>query len=322
MTKSNKGNIEKIALTTNWPVGPVNVYLIYGEKLTLVDTGLKSEKTWRELNGSLNKLGFTIQDIEQIVITHHHSDHAGMLDWILKENSIPVYAHEHAAPYLKRERHYLRWSDLFFKQLFYEFGVPRELIDHVPRKDRNRKPIEAFDLKIVSEGEQIPNLHGWTVLETKGHSQDHISLVHEESQTFICGDHIIKGMPAGIFIDAPIVGRERAKPLLQYMESLNRCFTLNIAKTFSGHGPVIHNLTEVIQEQLRRIEHRAKRVKRVLANHCITGFDIIQLMYSKRYKQSLGLFVSETLSMLDLLIERKEVLAHKRNGILFYRLVK
>lgn len=319
MTKSNTVKIEPIALTTNWPVGPVNVYLIYGEKVTLVDTGLKSEKTWRELNGSLNKLGLTIQDIEQIVITHHHSDHAGMLEWILKENPMPVYAHQYAKPYLERERHYLKWSDTFFKQLFYEFGVPSELIDNVPRKGRHRKRLEVFDLNLVNDGEQIPNLHEWTAIETKGHSQDHISLVHESSQTLICGDHIIQGMPAGIFIDAPIDGTERAKPILQYMESLNRCLTLNITKTFSGHGPVIHNLTEVIQEQLRRIENRAKRVKRVLENNRLTGFEIIQAMYPKRYKQSLGLFVSETLSMLDLLVERDEVAADKRNGILSYR---
>lgn len=318
MTKSKTIKVEPIALTTNWPVGPVNVYLIYGEKLTLVDTGLKNETTWRELNSSLNQKGMTIQDLEQIVITHHHNDHAGMLDWILQENSIPVYAHHFAKPYLERDRKYLKWSETFFRQLYYEFGLPEELLGNIPRKRRKEK-IDSFDLNIVSEGEEIPYLNGWKVIETKGHSQDHISLVHENSQTMICGDHLIKGMPAGIFIDAPFEKHERAKPLLQYVSSLETCLSLNLTKAYSGHGPVIYNVKEVIHEQLRRIENRAKRLKNILANESLTGFEIIQAMYPKRYKSSIGLFVSETLSLLDLLCERGEITVSKRNGIYEYR---
>lgn len=310
--------IESIALTTNWPVGPVNVYLIYGEKLTLVDTGLKNEATWRELNRSLNHIGVAMQDLEQVIITHHHNDHAGMLEWILRGNPIPVYAHPNAKPYLERDRRYLNWSDAFFQQLFHEFGIPESLFENMPRKRRKRKQQAEMELYAVREEESIPNLQGWKVIETKGHSQDHISLIHEDSQTLICGDHIIKGMPAGIFIDAPIDSSERAKPLLQYMESLKKCLALNAAKTFSGHGPVIYNLPEVIREQMRRIENRAKRLKRVLGKKRLTGFEIIQAMYPNRYENSLGLFVSETLSLLDLLIEREEVAANKRNGIAEY----
>lgn len=125
--------IETIALTTNWPVGPVNVYLIYGEKLTLVDTGLKNETTWRELRDGLIEKGLSLQDIEQIIITHHHNDPAGMLEWILNEIEVPVYAHPFAKPFIVKDRHYFKWSDLFFEQLFYEFGVPKEVAEKKPK---------------------------------------------------------------------------------------------------------------------------------------------------------------------------------------------
>lgn len=307
-------------MTTNWPVGPVNVYLIYGEKLTLVDTGLKNETTWRELRDGLSEKGLSLHDIEQIVITHHHNDHAGMLDWIISEHEVRVYAHPYAKPFLVKDRHYLKWSDLFFKQLFYEFGVPNEVAAQKHRKSRNRKQKIDLDLRIVNEGEAIPGLPGWKVIETKGHSQDHISLLHEPSRQFICGDHLIKGMPAGIFIDAPYENEARAKPMLQYINGLNRCLTMDISLAFSGHGPVIRNISEVIDEQLRRIENRGKRIKKVLGKNRLTGFELIQAMYPKRYEQSIGLFVSETMSMLDVLEERQEVIKEKRNGVLTYRL--
>lgn len=55
--------IEKIELTTNFPIGPVNVYLVFGEKLTLIDAGIKTEQAWKELNNGLYHIGLTLDDI-------------------------------------------------------------------------------------------------------------------------------------------------------------------------------------------------------------------------------------------------------------------
>lgn len=62
--------VDKIELPTDWPVGSVNVFLIHGEKLTLVDCGRKLEKAWHVFNEALKQRGLTIMDIEQIVLTH------------------------------------------------------------------------------------------------------------------------------------------------------------------------------------------------------------------------------------------------------------
>lgn len=320
LIKNNQPKLDKISLTTNWPVGPVNVYIIYGEKLTLVDTGLKNEKTWRELQDGLQKLDLSMKDIEQIVITHHHNDHAGLLDWIIKEHPVPVYAHENARPFIERDRNYFKWSEQFFEQLYDEFGVPNRLIRDGQRKKRTKRQLVEIDLRTIKEGDPIPGLPDWEVIETKGHSQDHISLFNRNLRQLICGDHIIKGMPAGIFLDAPFSNEQRPKQLIQYIHSLKKCAKLNVSQAYSGHGPVINHLPQVIDEQLRRIENRANRTKKVLGNKQLTGFEIIQAMYPKRYEQAVGLFVSETINLLDLLQQRKEVIKKSRNGRLYYRL--
>ena len=73
------GNIAKIILPTPFPVGDVNVYVVKGDVLTLVDTGVQSKESKEALSYQLGQLGLKIKDIEQIILTHHHPDHAGCI---------------------------------------------------------------------------------------------------------------------------------------------------------------------------------------------------------------------------------------------------
>src|SRR4051812_31399405 len=87
-----KNGIAKITLPTPFPVGNVNVYLIKGERLTLVDAGVKTEESWSLLSKQMAELNLTPDDIEQVVLTHHHPDHTGMLDFF--PESLDVYGHQ------------------------------------------------------------------------------------------------------------------------------------------------------------------------------------------------------------------------------------
>lgn len=51
--------------------------------------------------------------------------------------------------------------------------------------------------EVLEEGDMVPGLPSFQVIETLGHSQDHISFYCADEQQFICGDHIIKGVHGG-----------------------------------------------------------------------------------------------------------------------------
>jgi glyoxylase-like metal-dependent hydrolase (beta-lactamase superfamily II) len=54
---------------TNW-------YLLEaGGRLTVLDAGLPGD--WREFCSALSRLGHRPTDIDAVLITHHHPDHAG-----------------------------------------------------------------------------------------------------------------------------------------------------------------------------------------------------------------------------------------------------
>jgi len=316
--------IERLELTTNFPIGPVNSYLVFGEKLTLIDAGLKIKQGWDDLNNGLHRLGVELSDLEQIVLTHHHNDHTGLVDWILEKNpSIKILSHKDTERILK-DKHYLEWSSEFFYNLYIEFGLTKELATMWSNRKGHHDYFQTATVdEVLKEGDFVPGLPSFQVIETQGHSQDHISLYSAEEQLLICGDHIIKGVHGGMFLDAPFQGHERAKPLIQYLTNLEKCRKLPAKLTFSGHGPIIEDLNAAIDGHISNIENRVNRVINTLkkANGVATGFEIIQDMYRGRYENALITFVFEIVSVLDLLQERNIIVAEKQNGVFKYRLV-
>lgn len=315
--------IEKIVLPTSFPIGPVNVFIVFGEKLTLIDTGLNLDQAWIDLNEGLRSLDIQIEDLDQIVLTHHHNDHAGMLHRILEVNpTLDVYTHEHTKIYLQ-DKDYASWSGEYFERLFHEFGLSKEIVDSYTFRRKSRKTLDGLTLQDnLHEGSAVPGMPGWQVMETKGHSMDHISLYCPEDEIFICGDHVIQDMHAGIFLDAPLRGMPSPKMLVEYIRDLEKCKTISAKLTYSSHGPEFTDHIKVIDDELRNIKHRITRTIEALRKigGSGTGFEIIREMYQKRLKQALFPFVFEIFSVLQLLEEKQIVTAEKIKGVYQYRL--
>lgn len=316
--------IEKIILPTNFPVGPVNVFIVFGEKLTLIDTGLNLEQAWRDLNEGLHRLDVKMEDIEQIVLTHHHNDHAGMLQRILDiQPSIDVYTHGNTKIFLQ-DKDYVKWSGEYFERLFHHFGLPNEIIESYSFRKKTRKTLDGVLLHAnLHEGCKVPGMPGWKVMETKGHSMDHISLYCPDEELFICGDHIIQNMHAGIFLDAPMPGEPSPKMLVEYIRDLEKCKSISAKLTFSSHGPEFTDLSKAIDDELRNIENRIARTIKALRKigGKGTGFEIIQEMYQKRLKQAVFSFAFEIFSVLQLLEEENKVMVETVHGVYQYRLL-
>ena len=62
---------------THFAYRMVNVYLLVGTPLTLIDTGHLEADAFANLEEALATLGYTVNDIERIIYTHPHIDHLG-----------------------------------------------------------------------------------------------------------------------------------------------------------------------------------------------------------------------------------------------------
>ena len=62
------------------PAGFVNVYLLSGpDGIRLIDAGCDTEKSWWELNWHLDDLGLRAEEVVEVLLTHTHSDHIGLV---------------------------------------------------------------------------------------------------------------------------------------------------------------------------------------------------------------------------------------------------
>ena len=78
----------------------VNVYLVKGPKLVVVDTGAPGSAP--KILAALAKQGFAPADVSLILLTHAHSDHAGSAGELRKATGAPVAVHRGDLDMLRR----------------------------------------------------------------------------------------------------------------------------------------------------------------------------------------------------------------------------
>lgn len=312
--------IHCITLPTPFAVGDVNIYLIESEKLTLVDTGPKTEEAWKAFQQQIQALGFEVGDIEQVILTHHHPDHVGLADY-LKNNDVTFISLEYNLPWLKKDAEFFKHHDDFYLTVYREMGIEKF---HKKAMERIRGYLSySCNIEIenvVHEGDAIAGLPGWYIIETPGHAQGHLSLIRKEDGVMIGGDHLIKHISSNALIEPPPLGvKERPKTLLQYRESLKKVINHGVTKVYAGHGKVVEHPKELVHIRLMKQEERAEHILKMLSERPLTGFEICQQLFPTIFLKELGLTMSETLGHLDLLESNNQLKVVEKDGVLYYQ---
>jgi glyoxylase-like metal-dependent hydrolase (beta-lactamase superfamily II) len=89
------------------PLSLTNCYLLELEKgFLLVDCGRARDKD--RLEKALNKLGLSSADLSCLFLTHHHSDHCGLLPMLTAKNpGLTVIMSEKCSQFLMPGRHFI-----------------------------------------------------------------------------------------------------------------------------------------------------------------------------------------------------------------------
>jgi len=300
--------IIKITLPTPFKVGPVNIYLIKGNAITLVDTGPRTKEAWNLLHEELKRNHLQIKDIDQILLTHHHTDHVGLVDELLQMKEMKIYSHPLGGPYLQKEPSFIRLREQFYADLYRLHGVPQGFLDRLRETFRELDKYNSL-IKVdhyLREGDLLPSEEDWEILETPGHAPDHISLYHRKSHELIGGDHLIKHISSNAFVEPGYGDLKRPRSLLVYREALQKLLKLPIKKVYSGHGEEIDDAHSLIRERISKQDERANQIH-LLLNQPSTAFELSKQMFPHLYINELPLTMSEIIGHLDLLLEREQV---------------
>lgn len=310
--------IHKIITPTPFAVGDVNAYVVKGDALSIVDVGTRTPEAYEALRLGLKQLGYTFKDIEQVILTHHHPDHAG---WVDAFDNAEVLGHAYNDFWLKRDQAFFDYHDAFYKACLIEEGVPEQYLSWV---ERMKRPIAFMGerplTQILTEGDDLPGHPGWKVMETLGHAQSHLAFWHEQQQTLIGGDLLLEKVSSNPLIEPPMdKGSARPKSLLQYNASLERLLTLPIKIVYGGHGNEVHGVHELVTERLQHQKERAMKVFEMVKEQPKTIYELTTELFPVAHKKELGLTLSETIGQVDYLMAA-QLFTEKEaeNGVLYY----
>src|ERR1051326_7340667 len=118
--------VHRIIVPTPFYVGPVNVYLIDEEPLTLIDAGPRDAASLEALRAGLHELGYRLSDVKRIIISHAHADHYGQAQLIQEASRATVLIHEWCAPAVSHRTDYHA-----YRELLAVAGVPRDMIERM-----------------------------------------------------------------------------------------------------------------------------------------------------------------------------------------------
>ena len=310
--------IHKLILPTPFAVGDVNAYLLKDDSLSLIDAGPKTPEAYEALERGIKAAGYSFKDIEQVFLTHHHPDHAG---WIDAFPQAKVYGHVYNDLWLTRDPAFFVYHDEFYLERLKEEGVPEKYHSWVEKMKRpvaylGNRPLDVT----LEEGDSLPGHPGWTVIETLGHAQSHVSFWHAENKEMIGGDHILEKISSNPLIEPPLdpsAGRPQA--MLQYNESLRKVLAMPVEKIYSGHGNEVVNVHALIAHRLERQHDRAMKVHAMIAEQPLTIFELTQKLFPSVYEKELGLTLSETIGQVDyLLAEGLAIESRDQNGVFSY----
>jgi glyoxylase-like metal-dependent hydrolase (beta-lactamase superfamily II) len=202
-----------------------------GDGVLLIDAGFPGHRD--DVVASLRHLGFGVDDLRAILLTHAHIDHFGSAIWFAKTYGTPVYCHAAEVGHAKRE--YLQQAS------------PADIAKHIwqPR-------YLTWSLAITRKGgmvrDGIPTARAQTedvtarlpgtpmAVPTPGHTGGHCSFIVDG--VLVSGDALVTGHPL-----LPRGGPQLLPELFNHdqagcVRSLDALGMLDTEVLLPGHGPV------------------------------------------------------------------------------------
>jgi glyoxylase-like metal-dependent hydrolase (beta-lactamase superfamily II) len=203
-----------------------NCYIIMGDGLILIDTGLPNNSK-KILAYVHDTLGAIPSDIETIILTHYHLDHTGSAYELWYATGAKVAIHEHDADYVSG---------------ITPMPVPGGILGALYRLFKiflKFKPVQPDIL--LHDNDQIA---GFVCIHTPGHTPGSICLYDPKFRILFVGDTLR-------FFDGKLQGPPpRFTPDIdQAGQSIKKIAALDFDILLAGHGvPLLSNASEKVRE--------------------------------------------------------------------------
>jgi len=316
--------VHRIAVPTPFQVGRVNAYLIDDEPLTLVDSGPHSERSLAELERGLGELGYRVEDLELLVISHQHMDHFGLAAQLAARAGARVAALDLLVPVLGDYERFSESEEEFAQQVMLRHGLPLETIEGLramlPAFRRWGQAVQIDDA--LSEGSRIELANRMLeVFHVPGHSPSDTILLDRERAMLFAADHLLAHISSNPVIAKALPERENAerpRSLLVYMDSMARSRELDATLVLPGHGEPFVDHRALIDERLRMHERRARKIGGLIAERPRTAHEIALELWGNIAVTQSYLTISEVVGHADLLLREGSIAEREDDAVVTY----
>jgi glyoxylase-like metal-dependent hydrolase (beta-lactamase superfamily II) len=259
--------------------GSVNIYLIrIDDGFLSIDTGWDSPPSLESLQEQLSEIGAGLSDIKQVIITHCHIDHLGMVPRLKILNNSKVYIHENELQLIKIRftggDNFLSVTDNFLKS----HGFPESEL--LPPEIQLPAPEGISLLKpdvLLKGGEEISaGEYTLRVINTPGHTPGHIVLYEPDKKFVISGDMLLPTIATNAAFH---VQYNISNPLRTYINSLKELQKLDIRLVLPGHEYVFSNPEERIKKLLLVNQKKSNEIFQVFKNgQSMTAYEVSRIL--------------------------------------------
>ena len=312
-------NVVRARLPTPFAGGTVNCYVLLGPPVTVVDPGTVSPASLERLLAVLAGAGCSLDDIDQVVVTHAHPDHFGAAAWVARRSGAVILAGRAEVAALRGEDGGQQRSAMMMA-----FGVPDSLLSGVAAARRAADIVEwaaGVTILPVDDGDAV-HAGGrlFTAHVTPGHAPGHLSLWCDEAGFLVSGDHLLARIVPLPGLEPSSTGTGHRHSLDEYLSSLPRFVDLDPAVVLPGHGEAFTGV-DVLARRLRA--HHAERCTTVRAIVAELGqptpFDVAQRLLWQADGSRLLRGVADVVGHLDLIERDGDVVADPEGIVLHYR---
>jgi glyoxylase-like metal-dependent hydrolase (beta-lactamase superfamily II) len=311
--------VHRISVPTPFYVGPVNVYVIQEDPLTLIDVGPRTGEALEALRTGIARLGYRLSDIKRIIITHAHADHYGLAKTVAEESGASVYIHAWDAPAVSPEANYGA-----YRSLLTAAGVPAVMIDKMEAGQSHflgwAQPLANVE-RLEDEDEILFEHESLTVVHTPGHTPGSISLARISNRTIFTSDTVLKNItPNPVLSPDPVDDKKRFQSLGEYLVSLARLRSLAPTLLRGGHGEDVTDYDEHFNRLYRHIRERQSKLLGMLRREGSNAWEASEKLFptAKGYHKFLAL--SETSAHLDFAVSENKLVVDRKDGQDIYAL--
>ncbi len=309
--------IETLSLPTPYAVGPVNAYAIVAEPMTLIDAGVNTVDAENALKLGFAAKGLFVESVEQILVTHGHPDHYGLIPTIRKVSMAKAYMSEDEIARITDDR--TKWE---LGRLLVEAGFPQELLIDMAERDRvMRKVHQVTQLEClpVRDGDRFPiGDFELVAVSLPGHTGGHLGYLEPDRKVMFAGDTLLSHVSPNALLEPILepegeVPAQRRRSLKQYLDSLDKLQSLELSAVYPGHGPVITDVDATIQYMREHHLRRLEVIEQRLGRQGKTAYAISKELYPNVNGYDHFLAVSEVIGHLDVLVEQERAYPETRD---------